>query len=286
MREGEVTMPGPSPSHSIQEAEQAAAFLNSTLKEIPRIALILGTGLGDTAAAFEMSTGINYAQIPHFPLSTVESHHGRLIAGRWAGRPVAVLQGRFHLYEGYTGREVTFPVRVLQALGVGTIIITNASGGLNPSFKAGDIMVIRDHINLTGDNPLVGPNEDGWGPRFPGMTQAYTPELADRALRLGRQCGLGLQSGTYAGLKGPSLETAAEMRFLRTIGADAVGFSTVMETIAAVHAGMKVIGLSTITNMCLPDALTDTDVAEIIATAESAAPQLATLITALLESMH
>ena len=272
-------MPEKYPSPTSPHARQAAAFLQSKLTQAPETAIILGTGLGDTVGDLQIDCCVDYGDIPYFPLSTVESHLGRLICGRWANHPVLMMQGRFHLYEGYTSREVTFPVRVLQALGVKTLIITNASGGLNPGFRAGDIMVIKDHINLTGENPLIGPNDDDWGPRFPGMTSAYTCDMSDRMAKVGGRAGIRLQEGVYVGLKGPSLETPAEMRFLKTIGADAVGFSTVMETIAAVHAGMNVIGLSTITNMCLPDALMETSVEEIIATAQGAAPKLELMIS-------
>lgn len=275
-------MAPPTLSHTFEHAYQAAGFLQSRLKQPPRAAVILGTGLGRVIEDLTVDVAVDYGDIPHFPLSTVQSHQGRFLSGSWAGCPTAVLQGRFHLYEGYTATAVTFPIRVLQALGVDTLIVTNASGGLNPAFRAGDIMAIEDHINLTGDNPLVGPNEERWGDRFPTMTGAYPAQLIQTALGAGEKAGCNLRTGVYAGLKGPSLETGAEMRFLRTIGADAVGFSTVMETIAATHAGMQVLGLSTITNMCLPEALADTSVAEIIATAESAAPHMAALISAIL----
>jgi len=275
-------MTQPTLRHTFEQAAQTAAFLKTKINQSPRAAVVLGTGLGQVIDDFEMDLSIDYGEIPHFPLPTVQSHQGKLIAGSWAGCPVAVLQGRFHLYEGYAAAAVTFPIRVLQALGVDTLILTNASGGLNPTFQAGDIMAIEDHINLTGDNPLLGPNEDRWGERFPTMTRAYSPGLIQTALQAGSKAGFNLHTGVYAGLKGPSLETGAEMRFLRTIGADAVGFSTVMETIAAVQAGMQILGLSTITNMCLPEALSDTSVAEIIATAEAATPGLATLISGIL----
>jgi len=201
------------------------------------------------------------------------------------GGPILVLQGRCHLYEGYLPREVAFPIRTLQILGIRTLILTNASGGLNPLFAAGDIMIIEDHINLTGANPLVGPNDERFGQRFPGMMHAYSGRLQDLALAASAPLEIGVQRGVYAGLKGPSLETPAEMRFLRTIGADAVGFSTVMETIAAVHAGMQVLGLSVITNMCLPDSLSPADVDEIIAVAQSSAPYLQTIIAGVLAGM-
>lgn len=267
------------PSHTSPQARQAAAFLESKLSQASETAIILGTGLGDTVGDLQIDVCVDYGDIPYFPVSTVQSHMGRMICGQWAQHPVLIMQGRFHLYEGYSSLEVTFPIRVLQALGIKTLIITNASGGLNPDFRAGDIMIIRDHINLTGENPLIGPNDDDWGPRFPGMTSAYTSDMSDRMAQVGKRAGIRLQEGVYVGLKGPSLETPAEMRFLKTIGADAVGFSTVMETIAAVHAGMNVIGMSTITNMCLPDALVDTSVEEIIATAQGAAPKLELMIS-------
>lgn len=256
----------------------AVDFLRGRWKLQPQVAVMAGTGLGDMAGALEVEAAVAYGDIPHFPASTVQSHAGRLICGSWAGEPVALLQGRLHLYEGYSPQAVTFPIRVLQALGVQTLVLTNASGGLNPAFNCGDIMMLADHINLTGANPLIGPNEDDWGPRFPDMTAAYHPDLRATAAAEARALGMNLQTGVYVGLKGPSLETPAEMRFLRTIGADAVGFSTVMETIAAVHGGMQVLAFATITNMCMPDAAQPADVDAIIAVAESAAPRLAALI--------
>jgi purine-nucleoside phosphorylase len=266
-------------------AAAAADFLraHSTLR--PRVAVMAGTGLGDMAAALEIETVVDYGEIPNFPLSTVQSHAGRWIFGRWAGRPVVLLQGRLHLYEGYSPQAVTFPIRVLQALGVKTLVMTNASGGLNPAFNCGDIMLVADHINLTGANPLIGPNEALWGPRFPDMTAAYTPVLREMALRQAQALGIELSSGVYAGLKGPSLETPAEMRFLRTIGADAVGFSTVMETIAAVHGGLHVLAFATITNMCMPDNAQPADVEAIIAVAQSATPRLAAIIGRVVEGL-
>ncbi len=264
--------------YGVQEVTEAVDFLHRTIPPEPRTAILAGTGLGDMVDACEVYASIEYGRIPHFPLSTVQSHAGRLVAGSLAGQPVIILQGRFHLYEGYGPKAVVFPIRVLQALGVRTLVITNASGGLNPSFGPGDIMVIGDHINLTGANPLVGPNESEWGPRFPDMTSAYDARLRQWALDAAKGADGGVQQGVYAGLKGPSLETPAEMRFLRTIGADAVGFSTVMETIAAVHGGMRVLGLSTITNLCMPDAPSPAGVDDIIAVAEAAAPRLAAII--------
>lgn len=275
-------MSSPLHSHTRSHAEAAADFLRPRFDTPPKAAVLVGTGLGDVSRGVEADFTIDYHQIPHFPISTVQSHQGCLLGGRWAGCPAVVLQGRFHLYEGYSSLAVTFPVRLLQALGVKTLVLTNAAGGLNTDFRAGDLMLIRDHINLTGDNPLVGVHDDAWGPRFPVMTAAYP--LGPRTIveKTAAALQIPLHSGVYAGLKGPSLETPAEMRFLRMIGADAVGFSTVMESIAAVQAGMRVIGISTITNMCLPDNPAPTSVEEIIATAQSTAPRLGALIAAVL----
>ncbi len=278
----EKVMTDSSISYARQQIVETADFISTKLRQRPQAAILAGTGLGDMIGAFEVGEILDYAQIPHFPVSTVESHAGRWVSGWLAGCPVALLQGRFHLYEGYSPRAVTFPVRVLQSLGVKTLVLTNASGGLDPGYSAGDIMVIADHINLTGANPLTGYNEASWGPRFPDMTAAYDPCLRELVLSASRELDLPVRQGVYAGLCGPSLETPAEMRYLRTIGADAVGFSTVMETIAAVHGGMRVLGLSTITNMCMPDTAAPASVEAIIAVAESAAPRLGALIGAVL----
>lgn len=271
-------MPEPVSLYNASAAAAAAGFLRDRSTLRPRVAVMAGTGLGDMAGALELETAVDYGDIPNFPLSTVQSHAGRWIFGRWAGQPAVLLQGRLHLYEGYSPPAVTFPIRVLQALGVKTLVLTNASGGLNPAFGCGDIMVLADHINLTGANPLIGPNQERWGPRFPDMTAAYNPDLRELARIEARALGIELPVGVYAGLKGPSLETPAEMRFLRTIGADAVGFSTVMETIAAVHGGMRVLAFATITNICMPDSAQPADVGAIIAVAQSAAPRLASVI--------
>ncbi len=263
-----------------EKVHEAATFLESKLGHSPETAAITGTGLGDAVGPLDDALTLAYGDIPHFPVSTVMSHSGRLTAGMLAGHPVMVMQGRFHLYEGYRPGEVTFPVRVMQALGVRHLILSNAAGGMNAAFKQGDLMVIRDHINLTGENPLVGPNDDRWGPRFPDMTAAYDRSLVRLARRSADALGIALRSGVYAGLKGPSLETPSEIRYLKTIGADAVGFSTVMETIAAVHAGMQVLGISTITNINDPDRPAPASVEEIIAVANRAAPMLSRLIGA------
>ncbi len=261
------------------QAIEAAAFVRRWSDGLsPAVGLLTGTGLGSLTDFLEDRREVPYGRIPHFPASTVESHSGTLVVGTWRGRGVAALQGRFHLYEGYDPREVTFPVRVLQELGVGVLVLTNASGGLNPHFSSGDLMLIEDHVNLTGENPLVGPNEDCWGPRFPDMSTVYDRPLAERVQRAAERRGIALQRGVYAGLKGPSLETPAEVRFLRTIGADAVGFSTVQEAIAAVHAGMRVVGLSTITNVHRPEDPRPADLQDIIDQANRTVPVLKTLV--------
>lgn len=269
-----------------QKVREAATFLESRLDRPPETGVITGTGLGDAVGPLESAVTLSYGRIPHFPVSTVVSHSGRLLAGALGGHPVIIMQGRFHLYEGYDPQTVTFPVRVMQALGVRQLILCNAAGGLNTAFQPGDLMLIRDHINLTGENPLIGTNRDDWGPRFPDMTAAYDRSLARLTGQAADSLGLTLQSGVYAGLKGPSLETPAEIRYLRTIGADAVGFSTVMENIAAVHAGMRVLGLSTITNINDPDRPATALVEEIIAVANRAAPRLKRLIEAVVASIH
>jgi purine-nucleoside phosphorylase len=266
-------MPGIKP-----HARQAAQFLSQRMDTRPDVGLLTGTGLGDSTAALEVSEVFDYRDIPHFPVSTVQGHEGRLLYGRLSGKTVLCFQGRFHLYEGYGPQEVTFPVRVMQQLSIGRLILSNASGGLNTAFAPGDIMLIDDHINLTGENPLVGGNDETLGLRFPDMIGAYDRQLAALAEKAGRSTGVALRHGIYAGLKGPSLETPAEMRFLRTIGADAVGFSTVMEVIAAKHAGIQVLGLSTITNINDPDRPAPATVEAIIAVARRAAGRLETLI--------
>jgi purine-nucleoside phosphorylase len=260
------------------KAVETAQFLKSYIKKSPKIGLITGTGLGASTKFLDLSVSFEYKDIPHFPTPTVESHYGRLLFGDMCGEQIMALQGRFHLYEGYSPLEVTFPIRVMQELGVKVLILSNAAGGLNPEFIAGDIMIITDHINLTGSNPLIGPNEERWGIRFPDMIEAYDKELVELAETAGRDEAIQLQKGVYVGLKGPSLETRAEVRFLRTIGADAVGFSTVQEVIAAVHAGIKVLGLSTITNINDPDNPVPATIEEVIAVAKEAAPRLEAII--------
>jgi purine-nucleoside phosphorylase len=247
--------------------------------------LILGTGLGALASRIETEATIDYADIPGFPLSTVESHAGRLLCGTLAGRSVIAMQGRFHRYEGYSLQEVTFPVRVLRALGAGTLVVSNASGGMHPLWAPGDLMLIADHINLLGDNPLIGPNDESLGPRFPDMSEPYDAGLRALARQVALERRLTLREGVYVAVTGPSLETRAEYRFLRAIGADVVGMSTVPEVIVARHGGMRVLGVSIITDACLPDALEPATVERIIEVARRAEPHLTTLVAGVLERL-
>lgn len=257
---------------------ECAAFIRPNLAGGLKLGLLTGTGLSQSTASIETRHQFDYRDLPYFPVSTVESHRGNLILGELAGTQMIALQGRVHLYEGYSPREVTFPVRVMQELGVENLIVSNASGGLNEAFTAGDIMLIDDQINLTAQNPLAGAHDPRWGLRFPDMSRAYDSRLAALAQNVGDELGLKLQTGVYAGLKGPSLETPAEARFLSTIGADAVGFSTVLEVIVAVQAGMRVLGLSTITNVHHPDDPVPATVEDIIEVAEAASDPLQKII--------
>jgi purine-nucleoside phosphorylase len=265
-----------------QQVEECARFLRGRLPWQPEWGIITGTGQTRLAGALEGGAGCLYHELPHFPKATSPSHEGRLHWGRLAGKPVLFFQGRFHAYEGHALREVALPVRVMAALGVKHLLITNAAGGLNPHFKAGELMLISDHINLMGDNPLVGENIDDWGPRFPDLSRVYDRAFLDLAEEVARQRGVVLRKGVYVAVKGPSLETPAETRFLRQIGADAVGMSTVPEAIAAVHAGLRIIGISVISNVNLPDAMAPIAVEEIIATAAGAEFRLAALIAGIL----
>ena len=264
---------------------EAAEFIKSRTEKKPEIGLLTGTGLGETAESLTRVASFEYKEIPHFPVSTVESHSGNLLVGEMHGKQVIAMQGRFHLYEGYSPLEVTFPIRVMQRLGVKILILSNAAGGLNHEFKPGDIMIIKDHINLTGSNPLIGRNEESWGIRFPDMSEAYDKSLVAITEKAGSDAGIDLQKGVYTGLKGPSLETPAEVRFLKTIGTDAVGFSTVQEVIAAVHAKMKVLGLSTITNINDPDNPVPATVEEIIRVARKVVPDLEKIISKVVENV-
>lgn len=246
----------------------------------PKVGIILGSGLGEAASGVTERVEIPYEEIPHFARSTAHGHTGQLVCGMLEGVPVVMLEGRMHAYEGYPLAQITFPVRVLQRLGADLLVVTNACGGLNPHYRAGDIMLIDDHINLMQDNPLVGINDERLGPRFPDMSAPYTMPLIDRALEVARHKDFVAHRGVYVAVTGPNLETRAEYRFLRGIGADVVGMSTVPEVIVAVHAGLRVLGLSVVTDMCLPDALEVATVEKILDVARSAEPKLRSIIEA------
>ncbi|WP_456427481.1 purine-nucleoside phosphorylase [Rhodocaloribacter sp.] len=265
--------------------DEAAAVVREKLPFEPRLGMILGTGLGALADEIDVAVSIPYDDLPHFPLSTVESHHGRLLAGTLSGTPVLAMQGRFHLYEGYSAHEVVFPVRVMGVLGIDTLLISNAAGGMNPHFRRGDLMLLTDHINLQGHNPLEGPNVDAWGPRFPDMSEPYDLELRRIAEERALERGIKLQQGVYAAVVGPNLETRAEYRFLRQIGADVVGMSTVPEVIAARHMDLRVMAVSVITDECFPDALEPVTIEEVLAAAAEAEPNLTALMKAVVETV-
>ena len=255
--------------------------INETLEVIKKITteeypfgIILGTGLGGLAKDIDVQHEIEYEDLPHFPLSTVESHHGKLIFGKIGDKTVVAMQGRFHFYEGYSMKQITYPVRVMKFLGVKTLLVSNACGGMNPIYTRGDIMLMVDHINLLGDNPLIGMNEDELGPRFPDMSEPYDLELIKVAEEVALENKIKVQKGIYVAVPGPNLETKAEYRFLRTIGADVVGMSTIPENIVANHMGIKVLGISIVTDECFPDSLKPVNVEEIISTAMKAEPKM------------
>ena len=263
----------------------AASAVRKRTAAAPRIGIILGTGLGGLAEDIAVETRIPYGDIPGFPLSTVESHAGQLLFGTLGGKPVVAMQGRFHRSEGYDLAQVTFPVRVLKALGVETLIVSNACGGMHPLWAPGDLMLISDHINLLGDNPLTGPNDDSLGPRFPDMSMPYDQGLRTLAREIALELGITLREGVYVAVAGPNLETRAEYRMLRMMGADVVGMSTVPEVIVANHGGMRVVGISIITDQCLPDALEPAELGRILETAGKAEPSLTKLVTTLVERL-
>lgn len=265
--------------------EESAAYIRSQCECAPEVAIVLGTGLGQLAGHVEAKARLHYSEIPHFPCSSVESHAGELILGSLGGKEVVALSGRFHYYEGFTMQQLTFPIRVAKALGVHTLVVSNACGGMNPQFRAGHIMLIADHINLMGDNPLRGLNDDTLGPRFPDMSEPYCERLMEIAETVALEKRIKLQRGVYLGCAGPNLETRAEYRMMRWMGADVVGMSTVPEIIVAVHAGLKVLGLSVITDECFPDALQPAELEKIIAVANAAEPVLTELVTAVLERL-
>jgi purine-nucleoside phosphorylase len=268
-----------------ERIEEAAGFIRARWPLLPRVGITLGTGLGGLAREIEADLRIPYTEIPWFPRTDGMFHSGVLVLGHLSGRAVAALEGRYHVYEGYTLEEITFPVRVLKALGVDVAVFSNAAGGLNPQFRRGDIMLIADHLNLMGINPLIGPNDDRIGPRFPDMAEPYAEDLLGRMEDLALAAGIRVHRGVYAALTGPCLETRAEYRFLRTIGADAVGMSTVPEVIVAVHAGLRVVGISCITDLCLPDALRPVNLEEILRVAAESEPKMTALVRGLVGTL-
>ena len=258
--------------------QEACQHIRGKFDTVPRVGIILGTGLGGLAEEIDEVASFDYDEIPHFLKSTATSHRGRLVCGYLSGVPIVAMEGRFHMYEGYPLKQITLPVRVFKELGAELMIVSNACGGLNPYFNGGDIMVIEDQINLMGDNPLIGINDDRLGPRFPDMCEPFDQAWIDRTVKIAQDQGIRIHKGVFVAVAGPNLETRAEYRFLRMIGADVVGMSTVPETIVAVHCGLKTVGLSVITDMCLPDALQPANVEEIIATANEAAPRLVSIV--------
>lgn len=265
------------------QIEETVRTIQARVSLKPKVGIILGTGLGGLAEKIEEAQALPYEGVPYFPKATVESHHGQLVFGRLAGQPVGVMEGRFHLYEGYTPEQVTYPVRVMKALGAQILIVSNAAGGMNPSYAPADLMGIDDHINLMGVNPLLGPNDERLGTRFPDMCAPYDRSLLALAEQVAREEGIRLHRGVYVGVTGPNLETRAEYRFLRGIGADAVGMSTVPEVIAAVHAGLRVLAVSCITDLCIPETLKPASIEEIIRVASLAEPKLTCLIHRVVE---
>ena len=264
------------------QIQESIGAIRAKWNRTPHAGIILGTGLGSLVDEIDVEESLDYEEIPNFLRSTAISHRGRLVCGTLNGLPVMAMEGRFHLYEGYSLKQITLPVRVMKAMGAELLVVSNACGGMNPYYRDGDIMIIEDQINLMGDNPLIGINDDRLGPRFPDMCEPYEQKLVDRALEVARREDIVCHKGVFVAVSGPNLETRAEYRFLRTIGADVVGMSTVPEVIVAVHCGLRVVGFSIITDMCLPDALRPADVDRIIATANEAEPKLRTLVKGVL----
>jgi purine-nucleoside phosphorylase len=269
--------------HEWEHVQEASRLVRSRWHGTPEVGLVLGTGLGALAREIQSEAVIPYPDVPHFPRSTVESHRGQLVCGKLAGRSVMAMEGRFHLYEGYTPGQVTFPVRVMKELGCRLLIVSNAAGGLNPHFRKGDLIVIDDHINMLGLNPLIGPNDERLGPRFPDLIEPYDRKIQELALQVALDENIVAHRGVYVAVVGPNLETRAEYRLLRGMGADVVGMSTVPEVLVAVHAGLKVLGFSIVTDMCLPDALEPTSIDQIIAVANEAEGKLRTIVRRVLE---
>lgn len=268
-----------------KKRSDALQFIQRKTDLRPNYMLILGTGLGQLADEMDIETSISYDKIPHFPVSTVEGHDGKLLFGTLGGKEVVAMQGRFHYYEGYTMQQIAFPVRVLKENGADTLFVSNACGGMNPNHTRGDIMLIRDHINMLGDNPLMGPNDDDLGPRFPDMSEPYSERLMDIAKNVALENNIQMHQGVYVALSGPMLETKSEYRFLRLIGADVVGMSTVPEVIAAVHMGMETLGISAITDECFPDSLKPVNMEEILEAASIAEPKMTRVIVNVLKKL-
>jgi purine-nucleoside phosphorylase len=269
--------------HEWEQVQEATRIVRSRWSGAPSVGLVLGTGLGALAREIDAGVAIPYPEIPYFPRSTVESHKGQLVCGALAGHQVVAMEGRFHLYEGYTASQVTFPIRVMKELGCRLLIVSNAAGGLNPLYEKGDLIVIDDHINLLGVNPLIGPNDDRLGPRFPDLIEPYDRSLQSLALKVALEENIVAHRGVYAAVTGPNLETRAEYRFLQRIGADMIGMSTIPEVLVAVHAGLKVLGFSIVTDLCLPDALEPVKIEDILAVANQAEFRLRTIVKGVLQ---
>jgi purine-nucleoside phosphorylase len=269
----------------LNKIQETLEVIRNYTTEIYPVGIILGTGLGGLVAEIEIEHEIDYTELPHFSLSTVESHKGKLIFGCIGNEKVVAMQGRFHFYEGYTMQQIAYPVRVMKFLGVKYLLVSNACGGMNPDYKKGDLMIMQDHINLLGDNPLIGKNEDELGPRFPDMSEPYSEELIALAEEAARENNIPVQKGVYVAVPGPNLETRAEYRFLRRIGADVVGMSTIPENIVANHMGMKVLGLSIITDECIPETLKPVNVDEIITTAMAAEPKMTIIMREVIKKL-
>lgn len=268
-----------------KKRDKALEYIQSQTGERPEYLIILGTGLGRLTEKMTIETTIPYDKIPHFPVSTVEGHSGRLLFGELGGKRVVAMQGRFHYYEGYTMQQIVFPVRVLNANGAHTMLVSNAGGGMNPNYRRGDIMLIVDHINMLGDNPLIGPNDDELGVRFPDMSEPYSKDLIELAEKVALENGIKMHQGVYVPVSGPNLETRAEYRFLRTIGGDVVGMSTVPEVIAAVHMNMKTMGISVITDECFPEALEPVVLEDVLEAAGQAEPKMTTVMYNVLKQL-
>lgn len=268
-----------------EKRKEALDYIQSQTNMRPNYLLILGTGLGQLADEMQVEQEIPYDRIPHFPVSTVESHAGKLLFGSLGGKEVVAMQGRFHYYEGYTMQQIVFPIRVLKENGADTLFVSNACGGMNPHYRRGDIMLISDHINMLGDNPLIGPNDNELGPRFPDMSDPYTERLREIAQNVALEEAIPMHQGVYVAVSGPMLETKSEYRFLRLLGADVVGMSTIPEVISAVHMGMDVLGISVITDECFPDALEPVNIEDILEAAAMAEPKMTKVIIRVLKKL-